>query len=457
MDRLDIKVSGQPRIIVENASGDLRIKGWNRQEVRADADGKKSLTHEQDGNTIKLKCHRDCYIRVPGDTNLEIKNVAGEALVKSVDGNININYVGGNLSLKDISGASVDEVGANLSARGIGGDLSVSKVGGNADVRDIDGEAKLATVGGNINVRGEVLGLEAEAGGNASLRLDPDPDGTYEVKAGGEIHCRLSEDASAKINVHSNAGSIKVKAPDFSGVISEKDYEFSLAEGESKIELKAGGNVYFKTYSEVSGTEMGFDYEFVDDFAGLAEDITDQVASQIEGQMEALNDHLNNLKLGSVMAGSSRARATAKRAEQKLESAQRRLERRAAAAQRRAERKFRKAHKYKIPGRFISFAKSFETRDPVGDDERLMVLEMVQEGKISVEEAESLLAVMEGQSPEIAFPPEMPEIPEIPEKPEMPEILTASEEPPTPAVPKKKAKPKKTAKKKKDTKKVTKK
>jgi hypothetical protein len=256
----------------------------------------------------------------------------------------------------------------------------------------------------------------------------------------------MTEDASAMVEIRSGSKSIHIKAPDLSGVITEHTHELSIGDGESKIELNAGGVVYFKTYSEVSGVELGFDYDFADDFSGLAEDITDQVSSQIEGQMEALNDHLNNLKLGSLMAGTSRARAAAQRAERKVEAAQRRLERRAAAAQRRTERKFRMSDKHQHHGRYISFAKNFETNDSVGDDERRMVLEMVQQGKISVEDAESLLAVMEGQPPEMAFPPEMPEMP------------TATEEPTAPAAPKKKAKPKKTAKttkKKKATKKST--
>ena len=72
MERLEISVDKSPNIIVENASGNLRVKGWNRNEVRADADGKNSLTHEQDDGEIVINCQRDCYLRIPSDSILEI-------------------------------------------------------------------------------------------------------------------------------------------------------------------------------------------------------------------------------------------------------------------------------------------------------------------------------------------------------------------------------------------------
>ena len=453
MDRLEFDVNAEPTLIIENASGDLRVKSWNRQQVRADADGKKSLTAELDGDTIRMSCQSDCFLRVPDDTILEFRNVSGDCFVKSVEGDIKISHISGNLSLKDVGNVNIKEVMGNFSVRVVDGDLSVEQVHGNVDLRDVDGQAKLELVHGNFSARGEILGLQAEVGGNVFLRLDPDPDGSYEINAGGAIQCRLPEDASAVVEIHSNAGVIKLKTNDYSGVLKKENETITLADGEADIKLSAGGKVSFKLISEESNFEMGFDFELGDDFIGLAEGITDQVTSQIEGQMEALSQKLSNLNFGSMGSGSSRVKATIRRAEHKVEAAQRRIERRAAAAQRKAERKTPKSHRHqqhKHTGKIVGISKIIDASDPVGDDERLMVLEMVQANKISVEEAEILLTSMEGNSPDIEFPPKMPTPPAPPKPPQAPASPQAGKK--TTKAKKPKTAKKKTAKKKKDSK-----
>lgn len=453
MDRLEYDVSAQPTLIIENASGDLRVKSWNRQQIRADADGRNCLTAKQDGDTILLKCLRDSYLRVPDDTTIEFRNVSGDCFVKSVEGDINISHISGSMSLKDVGNVTIEEVMGNLSVRVVEGNLSVGQVHGNADLRDIDGQAKLESVHGNLSARGELLGLQAEVGGNVFLRLDPDPDGSYEINAGGAIQCRLLEDASAVVEIHSNAGVIKLKTNDYSGVLKKENETITLADGEADIKLSAGGKVYFKLISEESNFEMGFDFELGDDFIGLAEGITDQVTSQIEGQMEALSQKLSNLNFGSMGSGSSRVKATIRREEHKVEAAQRRLERRAAAAQRKAERKNSKSHRHqqhKHTGKFVGISKIIDDSDPVGEDERRMVLEMVQSNKISVEEAEILLTSMEGSSPGIEFPQKMPTPPAPPQPPKPPASPQAEKK--TTKAKKPKTAKKKAAKKKKDSK-----
>ena len=82
-----------------------------------------------------------------------------------------------------------------------------------------------------------------------------------------------------------------------------------------------------------------------------------------------------------------------------------------------------------------------------------MVLEMVQANKISVEEAEILLTSMEGNSPDIEFPPKMPTPhapPEPPQPPKPPAAPQAGKK--TTKAKKPKTAKKKTAKKKKDSK-----
>jgi hypothetical protein len=78
--------------------------------------------------------------------------------------------------------------------------------------------------------------------------------------------------------------------------------------------------------------------------------------------------------------------------QRKLEAARRRAERKARAAERAARDRRRRPESYKY-----SPPKSVPAQEPVSDEERLMILEMLEQGKISIDEAEQLLSALEGK------------------------------------------------------------
>jgi hypothetical protein len=87
------------------------------------------------------------------------------------------------------------------------------------------------------------------------------------------------------------------------------------------------------------------------------------------------------------------------RAQEKIARTQERLARKMEAASRRAEQRGRVP-----PGRARAYPwppqppNPPEAREPVSDEERLMILRMLEQKKISLEEAENLLAALEGKS-----------------------------------------------------------
>jgi DNA-binding transcriptional MerR regulator len=94
-------------------------------------------------------------------------------------------------------------------------------------------------------------------------------------------------------------------------------------------------------------------------------------------------------------AQQSSERASAQ-AEAKMRRAQEKLERKMAAAQRKAELKAKAAERRRKGWRYEGVSSDISARDePVSDDERLMILRMLEEKKISLEEAEKLLSAME--------------------------------------------------------------
>ena len=73
----------------------------------------------------------------------------------------------------------------------------------------------------------------------------------------------------------------------------------------------------------------------------------------------------------------------------KMEGERRRQEARASAGQRRGRKKTAFSAKHSVP--------QTQTDEPVSEEERLMILRMLEEKKITLEEADQLLSALEGQ------------------------------------------------------------
>ena len=86
-------------------------------------------------------------------------------------------------------------------------------------------------------------------------------------------------------------------------------------------------------------------------------------------------------------------RLSQEKMQRKLDAARRRAERKAWAAERAAQDRRRRPEsptKKPMPSKGVS--------EPVSEGERLMILQMLEQGSISLEEAEQLLAALEGKS-----------------------------------------------------------
>jgi hypothetical protein len=122
--------------------------------------------------------------------------------------------------------------------------------------------------------------------------------------------------------------------------------------------------------------------------------------------MDALSAHLNE-----ITASLSIGMTSSERSRRKLEAQRKLLERKLSRAQEKVDRKIHamEARKRAYQHRYHRGSPS----DPVSEEERTMILEMLQAQQITVEEAETLLEALEGKVPEnkYSIPPVPPEEP----------------------------------------------
>ena len=168
------KVAAHPVVTITNPSGKITIKAWTKQEVMITADHT-SLNVEVDavqtGNRVDALTHQlsetvspedlraDYSIMVPEDTELQIRDDAGEVIVASVLGDMNVETVAAGVDLEDAAGyLTVNTVGGSFECVRCAGRVEASSISGNfrfLDARSYRLHAQTST--GNILFTGEFL------------------------------------------------------------------------------------------------------------------------------------------------------------------------------------------------------------------------------------------------------------------------------------------------------------
>jgi hypothetical protein len=282
-------------------------------------------------------------------------------------------------------------------------------------------------VHGNLNLSEVSGGATASAVGNITLRLDPIPGHSYDFKAGGSLFCRFSQDASVEINIP-KAAQVMIDLPGIQASAPvQTPYALTVGEGDAQITLTAQGNVILDTHAPDWGME-DFDVSIDNEVNGMADTISQQITQQVDSQVRMIEEQLNaqlsslSMRLGAAKLSQDQARRieerareasdrAAARAQERIRRAQEKLEQKLATAQRKIEHKAhaheRAAERASRQGRF-SWGFGSPTPptpptpltpagEPVSEEERLMILRMLEQKKISMEEAEELLASLEGK------------------------------------------------------------
>jgi len=336
--------------------GDILVKG-DEDEVRL----------EQGDGEISLSCDGDLALRVPKAALFEFVNISGDASIRGVQGNIDLQNIGGDLSIRDAGSVTIGSIGSDFSLRNAKGDIHVKNAGGDVSIREVDGKVTLDSVGDDLALRGAHGDIKVNVGEDVIVYLDPKVDGEYSVVAGDDILLVLPPDANATLTMAGDEIDV-----DLQGVEPDEDATervVVLGNGSARISLSAGGDVRVSAqedageFAEEFGNFAGMNF----DWSGFGERISRQVE-----------------------------RATA-RATKRAEEAVRR-------AERTAERHARRGRvgleigrwNWDIKGTPKPPTPPVPPGEPVSDDERMAILKMLAEKKITAEQAELLLSALEG-------------------------------------------------------------
>jgi hypothetical protein len=419
MEKKFVTTQGSPNVLIEVVQGDLRLKGQEELEVVAKASSAEDLSLETRGEQIVISSQGDLSVRVPLNAQVSILTVHGNATAKALDGNLLFDTVHGDLTLRGVGPTQVNVVHGELAAKNIGGDFVINRIEGDAEVRDIQGSFSVTEiVRGNLRLDDVNADANATTDGNLTLRIDPAPGQTYTFQAKGNIFCRLSEDSSVELCVP-KANKVVVNLPDMqTSAPIQTPYALTLGEGDAELTLSAAGNVVIDSHAPDWDLD-DFDLEINAEVDGMADSIGLQIEQQIEAQMRMVEENLNAqmFNLTNRLGASRLTEEQSRRVEERVRQAQERIEQKLASAQRKIEQKSRAAerrkridirikagdnpvsqtrtgHRWGIPTPPIP---PTPPSDPVSEEERLMILRMLEQKKINLDQAEQLLSALEGK------------------------------------------------------------
>lgn len=392
-----ILTSDSPRVEVTACQGDLVVATWDNVEVLIEVDSEEVLTVEEREGVVALAANSDCSLTVPAGAFLVVVQARGDLAVQGVHGTVKATAVRGDAEVRRVNGpVELGTVGGDLLAEEIHGPLSVRSVAGDAYLRQLNGMLYLSDVGADLAGGAWTAGADvAQVGGDVALKTVFAGPFTYEIQARGNLVVKALSGSNATFTLQAAKGQTRAKG--ITGEVTEEgQWQAVIGDGEAQVTLiSTHGNVLLKAVGERDEDQerdafasLGADLGRIGAEAGVA---AQELAWRIQ---QHVADKLSKIDFEAI------ARREAERARRHAEREAAKAQRMAEKAQRKAERVQQRAQKKVMwhlewdTGR--SRPRTAGRSQVASEEERLAVLRMLAEGKISAQEAETILQAIEG-------------------------------------------------------------
>lgn len=356
-----------PRLVLV-CSGDLDVRGRSSTAMtRVEGD---SLGVRQFDGGAEVDSKGSATVYLPPGGSVVVRSVGGDLSLRDLAGPLDAEAVGGTLVVRNAGDVRVLAVEGSARLRGVQGAVTLGTVGGDLLLEDVEGHVRIESVGGDLLGREVDRGVElGKAGGDVALRTGLAADSRTRISAGGEVKLRLPAQAGVRVVVPAD---LPLELSRGLEALREGDSRVVLTgDGAALVEVVAASEVTIKQRSAYD-EDAAFAYAFA---AGSR--VSEQLASiseELEAQFAVLEASLSE-------DISDRVR---RQVEKRLDSARRQVD----AAQRWVEQ----AHNAPPP----PSPAPEPAGEPVSEQERLLILQMLEQGTITVQEAERLLAALEG-------------------------------------------------------------
>ncbi len=362
MTTTQYETSPTPHLTI-SCHDDLSIIGSNDNRVLIEIDDDSSASKiDRSGETITVNALDDCEIMCPLNSTVTIQLVSGDLRVIQLTGALAIDTVNGDATLREIGPLMIKTVQGDLELRDVEGEVHIETVRGDAKVKHIAGTLNVSRVSGDLVA--EDLGASAsfdKIDGDLKIETELQPNQNYNANTNGDI-VLVVLGGGAKMNLTSK-GELRSRVPMTEWQGNDRAATGVLGDGSATVNLAARGDLLILSGDSKWGVDG----------------ISDHVESMIESAMDRFEIEMSRVQ---------------RQLEERFGSQADRLRRQTDRAKKRTERA---AGSW---GSFFPSSRAGSTPapagDPVTDQERMAILKMVEDKKITADEAAKLLAALEG-------------------------------------------------------------
>jgi DUF4097 and DUF4098 domain-containing protein YvlB len=434
VNKLQFSVTEGTTVELTRVDNDAVVEGGDAGLVEILLDGdEEQVTVEQTEGSLRIESQVALSIRVPPSTAVNVVEVNGDLILRELAGPSSVQTVHNQLLIQSCHGpAHVDTVHGDTTVDSTSGPVTCSEVHGDVRLNQISAPIQLGTVHGDVRARslaatlqmgtvsgdvrvrdargqvtledgtGDVKATELSGGmqlhhinGDLVLKTSLDAGSTYHARTDGDIVARFPENSSARFVLEAG-GALLARLPEV-----EEEGKGRLVgragEGAATVELNAGGTLSVKMRGpEEARVPFGVD---------LGADLAAQIEAQIAESLGAFD--VGSVAQREVEKAMRKAEREIQRAHEHVQREHERAQERLRRAEEKAEEAARRAQeriaRHSPPnvglfGKDVNVnlhARHHPHRPRISDEEQVMILRMVQEGKITTEEAEKLLKALE--------------------------------------------------------------
>jgi hypothetical protein len=349
---------GAPSIRVERSEKDLSIEGWSEPRVIVESDEEPKVDILEQG--ITLSAEDDLCLKVPFNAKVEVVWAGADLVVRDLKTAVVVRECEGDVILRHCDCAELGTVKGDLKVRDLGGDLKAQSVAGDSKLRHVLGAVELEA-GGDVRIEHPIARAQIRSGGDASVAILPKPGSQNSIAARGDLRCYLPSGASVVVEGKAGGDSfVRIPAVGKETQPSSENgsLPLTLGKGEASLRLEAEGDLWIGGWMDVDSW----------------------------GEWRELGHDMGQLGMEFGMLAGEFGRWVERNMHDKFSEYDKRLRRKM------------EESKYAQDRRWSSWnapAQPPQSAPAASEKERLSILDMLQKGKITVDEAERLLTALE--------------------------------------------------------------
>lgn len=166
-----IEGHGDSSVVLKNIGQTLDVSGVGKLQIHNV--GKHCQVHDSERAQLMIG-HIGLNLEVAGASSLQAHTIGCDCSLRDIQGNV-----------------SLDHVGSSMAVAGVAGNFQIGNIGGNAELKGIRGLLGISSVGGNVFVEASFPPesvTRLRAGGNVHLVLPSHANLTIQATVGGIVH-----------------------------------------------------------------------------------------------------------------------------------------------------------------------------------------------------------------------------------------------------------------------------